>query len=230
MTFDLTPERHRELAIERIALDALGVMSSHDGDDTSWVREHLDDGCPICVAAAAEVDRVFELLLLAAPPVEPPAGLEGRVLQAISDGGSSVAREESVTQRDARSVWNTLTRTPSAGGRCAQEFVLAGQGDWVPTKIPGIERRILHIDEASDRVTSLLRMQPDTVYPRHMHAGDEQCFILEGDLEVDGRRLLAGDFQFAPRGSIHSAQHSEMGCTALVVASRHNKILTDHSS
>ena len=65
----------------------------------------------------------------------------------------------------------------------------------------------------------LVRVAPGTVYPPHEHTGAEECYVIEGDLRVEGRVLRAGDYQYAPAGSSHAEQTTEGGCLLLIGAS-----------
>ena len=64
-------ERLRQLAPEL----ALGIA---DGEDRAWALEHLAD-CPACRAHVDRLSGVADELVHLAPPVEPPAGFDGRV-------------------------------------------------------------------------------------------------------------------------------------------------------
>jgi anti-sigma factor ChrR (cupin superfamily) len=54
-------------------------------------------------------------------------------------------------------------------------------------------------------------------YPAHVNAGPEDFYILSGELVVGNRRLVAGDFHHADKGSHHEVNYSEHGCTLLAV-------------
>jgi anti-sigma factor ChrR (cupin superfamily) len=71
----------------------------------------------------------------------------------------------------------------------------------------------------------LVRMAAGTTYPSHRHAGDEQCFVLDGDLHVGEIVLHSGDFQLAPEESEHGPQSTVGGCTLLIVSSRNDELL-----
>ena len=64
-------ERLRELAPEL----ALGIA---DGEERAWALEHLAE-CPACRAHVERMSGVADELVHLAPPVEPPAGFDGRV-------------------------------------------------------------------------------------------------------------------------------------------------------
>jgi anti-sigma factor ChrR (cupin superfamily) len=207
---------HRRLALEYLALDAVGALSA--SDEERWVREHVAAGCATCAEAARRVTALFDELLLGAQPVEPPSELRARVLAAVR--GSDAAGGPTPAAADVQ-IWNRWTTTGDP-----KFYTLPAGDDWQRTAIEGIDVRPLHVDEPSDTVTMLVRMAAGTSYPRHRHGGDEQCYVLQGDLEVEGRKLRAGDFQFAPKGSIHGVQSTVGGCILFITSSRHDELLT----
>ncbi len=98
--------------------------------------------------------------------------------------------------------------------------------DFEPTGFPGVHVRRLAVDEDADRVTMLIRMEPGTSYPAHVHGGAEECFVLEGDLEIGAElEMRAGDFQRMERGSRHPVQSTRGGCLLLLTSSRHDELL-----
>lgn len=230
---DIDREHHR-LALEQLALDAVGCLGTDDNE--RWVREHVANGCAICLAARARVEHVFDDLLLLAPPVPPSPSLRARVL-AIARGASRADTREA-TREAARDPAREATpdATPARDPRVWNQWradalpkfttLAAADGDWEPIDFPGIEVRRLFVDEAADSVTMLIRMAAGASYPAHRHAGHEQCLVLAGDLRIEDRVLHAGDFQLAPSGSLHGVQSTENGCTLLIVSSRRDELLT----
>jgi quercetin dioxygenase-like cupin family protein len=99
------------------------------------------------------------------------------------------------------------------------------EGEWKPIGIPGIESRVLFFDRQRNFVTTLLRLAPGAVYPRHRHTEAEECYVLEGDVQVGSLTFRAGDYQRAEAGSIHEIQSTRHGCTLLIMASRNDEIL-----
>jgi quercetin dioxygenase-like cupin family protein len=70
--------------------------------------------------------------------------------------------------------------------------------------------KILYRD--STATSFLLRLSPGAKLPPHVHAADEECLVLEGELLLaEGVRLKAGDYHFAPRGLPHGTAHSPSG-------------------
>jgi anti-sigma factor ChrR (cupin superfamily) len=70
----------------------------------------------------------------------------------------------------------------------------------------------------------LVRMDPGSSYPGHLHAGVEECFVLEGELRVGEEVLRRGDYQRADEGSEHGIQWTEKGCLLLIVSSQDDEL------
>ena len=84
---------------------------------------------------------------------------------------------------------------------------------------PGIECKLLATDAERYRVSMLVRLAPGGSYPAHTHAGTEELHLLDGELWIDERKLLAGDYYCAAPGTADERVHSETGCTCLLVTS-----------
>ena len=57
----------------------------------------------------------------------------------------------------------------------------------------------------------MLRFAPGGVLPAHDHADDEECVMIEGEIFIAGVRLVAGDWQIAPKGRPHPPLTSPRG-------------------
>jgi quercetin dioxygenase-like cupin family protein len=71
------------------------------------------------------------------------------------------------------------------------------------TLCPGIAVKKLH--QSGDVMTALWRLERGAIIPEHGHRLDEQCLVLEGELEFQGKRMLRGDFLLAKTGEKQSA-------------------------
>jgi anti-sigma factor ChrR (cupin superfamily) len=96
--------------------------------------------------------------------------------------------------------------------------VMASDGEWVQTPVPGVRMKILALDKARDRVTMLVRGDPGATYPAHRHTGPEECYVIRGSLVVEGQLLRAGDFHHAEGESDHGELHTDEGVEVLLVA------------
>ena len=85
--------------------------------------------------------------------------------------------------------------------------------------------RRLFVDETSRRMTILARLAPGVVYPPHVHAGLEECYVLEGDLWIGDVEMRAGDYQRAEPGSNHGIQSTRGGCLLLLTTSLDDEVV-----
>jgi anti-sigma factor ChrR (cupin superfamily) len=84
---------------------------------------------------------------------------------------------------------------------------------------PGIECKLLATDTERHRVSMLVRLAPGASYPAHTHAGVEELHLLDGELWIDGRKLVPGDYNYGAQGAGDERVWSETGCTCLLVTS-----------
>ena len=84
---------------------------------------------------------------------------------------------------------------------------------------PGIACKLLATDTGRHRVSMLVRLAPGASYPAHTHAGEEELHLLDGELWIDGRKLVPGDYNHGARGAGDERVWTETGCTCVLVTS-----------
>ena len=84
---------------------------------------------------------------------------------------------------------------------------------------PGISCKLLATDAEQDRVSMLVRLAPGVAYPPHRHAGTEELHLLEGELYIEDRKLLPGDYNFGEAGACDTIVRTETGCTCVLITS-----------
>lgn len=84
---------------------------------------------------------------------------------------------------------------------------------------PGIDCKLLATDTARHRVSMLVRLAPGARYPAHTHAGVEELHLLDGELWIDERKLLPGDYNYGAPGAVDTRVWSETGCTCFLTTS-----------
>ena len=84
---------------------------------------------------------------------------------------------------------------------------------------PGIECKLLASDTERHRVSMLVRLAPGASYPAHTHAGVEELHLLDGELFIDGRKLVPGDYNYGAPGAVDHRVWSKTGCTCVLVTS-----------
>ena len=88
--------------------------------------------------------------------------------------------------------------------------------DWVPSPMPGVERRMLERDgEEVARVTSIVRYAPKSYFSEHSHSGGEEYLVLEGTFSDNYGDFPAGTYVRNPVSS-HHTPHSEKGAVIWV--------------
>lgn len=95
-------------------------------------------------------------------------------------------------------------------------FVFADTGDWIKA-MPGVEIKMLH--ETASSKSYLVKLSANTTIPRHSHMHNEESFVIEGEVVLDGTLCKQGDYHFAAAGTIHRSVSSDVGCTLLVKTS-----------
>jgi len=207
---------------------ALFVLDSFKEDEARVYRLHLPQ-CDVCRREVESLARTAGHLALIGPVKTPPADLFARVL-------ARVRRTEASRQPDApksqvkpespgTQIWKSWA--PDSGAAVPEFTFLTGDhgSAFEPTAIAGIEARKLYVDAENDRVTMIVRMEPGTSYPPHVHAAVEECYVLSGDLAVGVQQMRAGDYQRAEAGSRHERQSTTGGCTLLLVSSLHDELI-----
>ena len=90
--------------------------------------------------------------------------------------------------------------------------------DWEQVA-PGIECKLLATDAERHRVSMLVRLAPGASYPPHTHAGVEELHLLDGELWIDERKLMPGDYNYGAPGASDERVWSGTGCTCLLITS-----------
>lgn len=92
----------------------------------------------------------------------------------------------------------------------------ADQIDWVPSPMPGVERKMLdRVGEEVARATSIVRYAPGSSFSPHTHDGGEEFLVLDGVFQDEHGDFPIGSYVRNPPGSRHKPG-SEPGCTIFV--------------
>ncbi|QWF71812.1 cupin domain-containing protein [Methylomonas paludis] len=91
-------------------------------------------------------------------------------------------------------------------------FANANEG-WLPAG-NGIMRKKLWGD--GTRSSYFYRMQAGAQLPRHGHALEEECMVLDGEVFLGDTLLCTGDYQLATPGTWHDEVYSDVGVTLFV--------------
>ena len=88
--------------------------------------------------------------------------------------------------------------------------------DWVPSPMPGVERKMLdRIGAEVARATSIVRYAPGSAFSPHTHDGGEEYLVLDGVFEDEDGAFPAGAYVRNPPTSRHRPA-APQGATILV--------------
>lgn len=98
----------------------------------------------------------------------------------------------------------------------ARASVHAATLPWVPSPIPGVDRRMLdRIGDEVARATSIVRYEPSSQFSPHTHGGGEEFLVLDGVFQDEHGDYPAGSYLRNPPDSRHTPG-SAPGCTIYV--------------
>ena len=200
--------KQMEHSEETQALAALYALGSLDGDEKARFEQHLRDGCTVCEQEVRKLSGVVEELSLSAPPAEPSSGTRERLLASLDREAGSATKSTSLSTLMPQGV--LLIARPS-------------DMSWEEV-VPGIRRKLLFVDEERHYNTALVRVEAGTRYPSHRHADVEELMVLEGDLNVHGVSMRAGDYCRAEPDTVHQETFSESGCLLLLLTSQRDQV------
>lgn len=96
---------------------------------------------------------------------------------------------------------------------------------WDPGREAGIYRKMLRGDREKE-YTSLLKLDPDTRFPKHRHPEGEELLVLEGRIKIEGIWYEAGCYVYTPPDAVHDV-FSDTGAIMLIRMPAPAEILED---
>jgi len=189
---------------ETASLYALGVMPE---TERSSMEEHLAQGCAVC---ESEIGRYGDLLArwVQTNPVTASSSLRDKLLESIREKSAPASRTVSpILFEDAGLI---VLRTSHM--------------QWTSPS-PGLSVKVLFDDQEHDVTTTIVRMEPGTIYPAHRHKSVEEVYVLQGHLQVEGVELQEGDFCLSQPDTVHQGSYSKTGCLLVVKTSKHDEIV-----
>jgi anti-sigma factor ChrR (cupin superfamily) len=182
---------------ERTELVGPYALAALEPAETKLMEAHL----PTC----AECQHEYRMLT----PVT--RALTGWRAQAMSPVSAWTRLKKYIASQDRRD----RVVPPEAGSPIAPSWP---EPQWREAA-PGISCKLLSTDVETNLVSMLVRLLPGVAYPPHRHAAVEELYLLEGELWIEDRKLLPGDFNRAERGTADQRVWSGTGCMCLLITS-----------
>lgn len=173
-----------------------------DGNVDPELRQRMEEHFKVCDHCTAVLDGTGNVVRLVGDDrsFDLPSGFSDRLKKRLREPGIMYDKDGLLIAR-------------------AQEM------DWQPGQLPGIFSKVLFNDTRRGYTTALVRITAGTHYPPHKHAGVEELYLLEGDLNVEGVSMRPGDYCRGEAGSIHGEIFTNGGCLFMVSSSQHDEIL-----
>jgi hypothetical protein len=173
--------------------------------------------------------------LLQALPAREIAGAEEHIA-GCADCQQELASLRRITKRFVSWPADVLRPTESLKERLARRMARETGKPLVPPPTrnwsepgweevaPGIQCKLLATDTERHRISMLVRLAPGASYPPHTHAGVEELHLLAGQLWIDDRKLVPGDYNYGPPGASDYRVWTETGCTCVLVTSTKDRL------
>jgi anti-sigma factor ChrR (cupin superfamily) len=139
---------------------------------------------------------------------------ERTVVAEIYDTAAAMATATAPPAAPSPHVKDTLLARLSSHHRFFS--IKATEGEWQPV-MEGVSARLLSLDAVRDTAMLIVRLAAGVTYPAHHHSGAEDCYVLAGDVTIEGQLYGPGDFHHADAGSDHAPLSSEHGGEFLLV-------------
>ncbi len=144
------------------------------------------------LARVTRYDVLFSELDCAIGDIAPPPGVWDRIERAVDD----------------------LEKSP------ATRTVRSADMGWEPF-VAGIQRKLLHTDAEAGVQIVLYKVAPGTSLATHGHLINEECLVLDGEIEVDGVVARSGDLHIAFANTRHGVLTSRTGALLYARADLH---------
>lgn len=195
---------------EQASLYALGAL----GEAESRAFEAELRGNAELRSLVRSLQGATDLLAMAAPATTLPPSLRDKVLQKIDEVGRVALRAPEKSGGATHGVTRPTIAAAIAGLRFDEAAESKG---WKQLPVPGTYIKLLSLERERGYAVLLGKLDPGARYPAHTNVGPEDFFILTGDLVIGDRKMKAGDFHHADKGSQHAVNYSIEGCTLLAV-------------
>lgn len=184
------------------ALDLLDEPSQRMVEEAIAVSPELETELAAFQAAVADIPYGIPVLPMAAE-------LKERLFQRIAQHSADETAVNSVLDSSYISALKAQ----------------ANEVSWEPYSIPGIMVGKLFVDPVKREVTYFIRSIAGVKFPSHIHAGEEEIVVLEGDLAIDGKVYGIGECICSAPGTVHQPE-TYGGCLIFLRTSLNDSILT----
>jgi len=99
------------------------------------------------------------------------------------------------------------------GNDLSRSIHAQSEQDWLPLT-GNIQKKVLWSDGI--RESCFYRLQAGAEFGSHLHALEEECLVVQGEVFLDDSLLSSGDYQLAPPGTRHDQVYTDVGALLFV--------------
>jgi quercetin dioxygenase-like cupin family protein len=114
-----------------------------------------------------------------------------------------------------KGLWDKIDAALNALPDPRVKQVRRDDGVWIEL-LPGVTLKLLSNNAEDGTDTFLLKLAPGACVPPHQHPHTEECFVVDGVMEIGAARFGAGDYVAYPAGVPHTEMRSPTGGTILI--------------
>lgn len=137
--------------------------------------------------------------------------LDAELVFALSDG--SRPAELGALQRD--SLRERIMRSVDVAPPAGTYTMRANEGEWRHVS-PLVLIKTLRLDRANNSQTVLIRLLPGGEVVGHRHSQEEECLVIEGEVQIGEHSVYRGDMHIAGAGSVHAPIRSKTGALLMI--------------
>lgn len=182
---------------EKAILNSLGLLKDQEADSFKLMIDESSEEERELVKEFNNLSSLFsKILMFQNDNLSPSANVKEKLFEKIN------------SEKNKNKIRN----------KTGFDFILSDSAEWMQhPQIKGIEVKRLAVNEEKGYLMILMKAAAGAEYPSHHHSGAEECYVIEGDLYVEGKYLGPGDFHHADGGSDHDPLRTKNGCTLLLV-------------
>ncbi len=201
----MTMERFEELAI----LNSIGAL---DGDEQKELKRFLSVADRQSLSKVAAWNETATMLAATSGVLKVPA-------PCVKQNLMRKIQERHATERALEGPG-----TPRVDHSRGIYSMFPDRMEWSKHPVDGVYFKVLTESERRGYVTMLMKVEPGTIFPEHHHTGEEECYILNGSIVVNGRRLGPGILHHGDEESEHGILSTEEGALLLLVVAKEDYI------
>jgi quercetin dioxygenase-like cupin family protein len=150
------------------------------------------------------------------PLLAPPNGIRERILAAIRADASLQRNHNAPVSQETHPPHNEYISNIAERTADLYSIENSDTQGWLPHPIEGITVKPLATDRSRGYAMLLMRLDKGVHYPSHTHDGDEQCFVVNGEITISGESLGSGDFFSTRKGADHGTISTANGATVML--------------